>query len=136
MTGEMDLNTLLTGMSAEMTDETYVFATLPAGRGTDDLTPRMVFRETEGTTVIITRETAERGGIEATFPCRMITLQIHSALEAVGFMAAIATELARHGMGVNPVAGYFHDHLFVPEDRADDAMRILAEIARQARDRA
>ena len=32
-------------------------------------------------------------------------------------------------MGVNPVSAFHHDHLFVPADRADDAMRILEELA-------
>ena len=54
----------------------------------------------------------------------MITLNIHSSLEAVGFLAAITARLAAAGMGVNPVAGYFHDHLFVPAERAEDAMAI------------
>jgi hypothetical protein len=35
-------------------------------------------------------------------------------------------------MGVNPVAGFFHDHLFIPEDRADDAIAILKQIASDA----
>jgi hypothetical protein len=59
----------------------------------------------------------------------MITLEVHSSLEAVGFLAAIATRLAAAGIGVNPVAGYFHDHLFVPEARAEEAMRLLDELA-------
>jgi len=59
----------------------------------------------------------------------MITLDVHSALEAVGFIAVIATELAKAGMGVNPVAGFYHDHIFVPEGREGDALRILARIA-------
>lgn len=59
----------------------------------------------------------------------MITLSIHSSLEAVGFLAAILPRLAAAGMGVNPVSAFHHDHLFVPADRADDAMRILEELA-------
>jgi hypothetical protein len=65
------------------------------------------------------------------FPCRMITLNIHSSLEAVGFMARIATELAKHGMGVNPVSGFFHDHLFVPDGREQDAMAVLMEMSKR-----
>ena len=68
------------------------------------------------------REEAEKHGIAHEFPCRMITLDVHSSLEAVGFIARIATELARRGMGVNPVAGFHHDHLFVPEGREGEAM--------------
>ena len=59
----------------------------------------------------------------------MITLNVHSSLDAVGFLAAITTRLATAGMGVNPVSGYFHDHLFVPADRADEAMAILEALA-------
>jgi len=89
----------------------------------------MMFEEAEGTTLILLQTQAEAAGLEYEFPCRMITLNIHSSLEAVGFMARIATELAKEDMGVNPVSGFYHDHLFVPEDRAQDAMDVLARMA-------
>lgn len=129
MSGETDLATLLRSLQADLQNGVFVFATvpdLPSG-----VTPRMVFREAEGTTLILLKDAAEAAGIPYEFPSRMITLNIHSSLEAIGFMAVIATELAKHGMGVNPVAGFYHDHLFVPEDRAEDAMRILADLAAQ-----
>ena len=131
MSGERDLATLFSTLSAKLHPETYVFATVarvPAG-----LSPRMVFVEDEAITLICTREQAETAGIPYEFPCRMITCNVHSALEAVGFIAHIATKLAAAGMGVNPVAGFFHDHLFIPEGREDDALAILADIADQAR---
>jgi hypothetical protein len=90
-----------------------------------------MFREAEGTTLILTRDAAEAHGLPYAFPCRMITLDVHSALEAVGFIAVIATELAKAGMGVNPVAGFYHDHLFVPLGREEEAMDILRRIARE-----
>ncbi len=127
MSGETNLNTLLRSLSAELIDGAYVFVTVdevPSG-----LTPRMMFREAEGVTLILLRDEAEAAGMEYEFPCRMITLNIHSSLEAVGFMARIATALAAQGMGVNPVSGFYHDHLFVPEDRAEDAMQVLRNIA-------
>ena len=89
----------------------------------------MVFTEAEGTTYILLKSEAEALGVQYEFPCRMITLNIHSSLEAVGFMARIATELAKHDMGVNPVSGFFHDHLFVPDGREADAMRVLAAMS-------
>ena len=92
------------------------------------MTPRMMFREAEGTTLILLRSEADAAGIEYEFPSRMITLNVHSSLEAVGFIAHIATKLAEHGMGVNPVAGFYHDHLFVPNGREVDAMEILEQI--------
>jgi len=55
----------------------------------------------------------------------MITLNVHSSLEAVGFLAAITRALARLQIGVNPVSGFFHDHLFVPVGREAEVMRAL-----------
>lgn len=129
MTGETDLKTLLRGMSARLAEGTYVFATVPETTVPAGLVPQMQFREAEGVTLILLQADAEAHDLAYAFPCRMITLNVHSALEAVGFMARIATALAAEGMGVNPVAGYYHDHLFVPQDRAADAMRILEGIA-------
>jgi len=63
----------------------------------------------------------------------MITCNVHSSLEAVGFMAVIATRLAELGMGVNPISGFYHDHLFVPAGREDAAMRALGELATEAK---
>lgn len=128
MSGETNLDVLLGGMSARLQDGVYVFATV--NTVPDGLTPRMVFEEPEGTTLILTREQAQTHGIEGEFPCRMITLEVHSALEAVGFLARITTALAQHDMGVNPVSGFYHDHLFVPEDRAEEAMQVLAALAK------
>ena len=90
----------------------------------------MTFEEAEGTTLILLKSEAESYGLPYEFPCRMITLNIHSSLEAVGFMAKIASELAKHDMGVNPVSGFFHDHLFVPDGREHDAMNILREMSK------
>lgn len=90
----------------------------------------MVFEEPEGTTLILLKSDAESHALPYEFPCRMITLNIHSSLEAVGFIARIASELAKHDMGVNPVSGFFHDHLFVPDGREHDAMTILQQMAK------
>lgn len=126
MSGETNLDTLLQSMEAVLVDGVYVFATVPAGKVPADLPCRMMFEEAEGTTLILLKQDAETAGLAFEFPSRMITLNIHSSLEAVGFMARIATALAAEGMGVNPVAGFYHDHLFVPDGREDDALRILA----------
>jgi hypothetical protein len=130
MTGETNLSALIAAMDPVLNDDTYAFATLPHGASTPaGLTPVMTFREREGVTLIVTEAEAQAAGLEAVFPCRMITLNIHSSLEAVGFLAALLPALAADGMGVNPVSGFFHDHLFVPADRADDALRVLRRMA-------
>ncbi len=130
MSRETNLKTLLASMRPELQPETYVFVTLPLDQSLPEgVPPLMVFGEKEGWTCIVSEEAAGRAGLSGTFPSRMITLSIHSSLEAVGFLAAILPRLAAAGMGVNPVSGFYHDHLFVPADRAGDAMRILEELA-------
>ena len=132
MTGEFNLDVLLKSLKAELVGGVYVFATLANDAVPPDLAPRMMFREAEGTTLILEQAQADAAGINYAFPCRMITLDVHSSLEAVGFIARIATELAKAGMGVNPVAGFYHDHLFVPDGREQDALEILAKLAAQS----
>lgn len=133
MTGETNLSALIASMDPVLGDAIYVFATLPHGTATPaGLPPVMAFREREGVTLIVTQAQAEAAGLEAVFPCRMITLNIHSSLQAVGFLAARLPALAAEGMGINPVSGFFHDHLFVPADRARDALCVLKTLARAA----
>lgn len=134
MTGETDLKALLASMTPELLDGIHVFATLaPDVLQPEGLDPIMVFREREGRTLIVTEDSASAAGLTASFRCRMITLNIHSSLEAVGFLAAITTRLASAGMGVNPVSAFYHDHLFVPAERAEEAMGLLVELAKESR---
>ncbi|MBZ9921508.1 MULTISPECIES: ACT domain-containing protein [unclassified Mesorhizobium] len=134
MAGETDLKTLLASMMPQLIAGIHVFATLPAGVSVPEgLEAVMLFRECEGTTLILPEDEAQAAGLEAVFRCRMITLNIHSSLEAVGFLAAITARLAAAGMGVNPVSAFYHDHLFVPVDRAEEAMRLLRELAAENR---
>lgn len=130
MSGETNLDRLIASLSAILVDGLYVFATIQSDQEPLNISPRMVFREAEGTTYILLKSEAESLGLPYEFPCRMITLNIHSSLQAVGFMARITTELAKQDMGVNPVSGFFHDHLFVPDGREADALKILEEMSK------
>lgn len=129
MSGETKLDDLLKDMAPVLHWETFVFVTTTRNFEHLDIRPKMQFREEEGTTLILTRREAEQHGFACVYPSRMITLNIHSSLEAIGFLAAITTKLAAAGISVNPVSGFYHDHLFVPEDRADDAIAILLDLA-------
>ena len=131
MAGETNLHVLLSTMTASLVEGVYVFLTLNDQQLPETIKPRMMFQEAEGITYIVLKEEAEDAGLDYEFPSRMITLNIHSSLEAVGFMARIATELAKGGMGVNPVSGFFHDHLFVPDGRHTEALEILERLTEQ-----
>ena len=124
---------LLAGMKPRLQPGIFVFATVPAGSPISaDVEPVMVFRESEGVTLVLEEAQARKAGLDGTFRSRLITLEIHSSLDAVGFLAAITARLAEAGMGVNPVSAFYHDHLFVAADRAAEALRILETIARDA----
>lgn len=128
--GEHDLATLLGSMKPVLHPVIHVFSTYPpTSEVPSDPAIRLRFVENEGTTVIWPLETARSHGAEWIFESQMITLNIHSALDAVGLMAAVATALAQAGIGCNPVAGYFHDHIFVPADRASDALACLEALS-------
>ncbi|KAH7130965.1 integron gene cassette protein [Dactylonectria macrodidyma] len=130
--GEKSLTTLLSTLSTALHPSTFVFVTLSEASALPALSEiQLMFRESEGITIITTQEYAVRQNMEYSFPSRMITLNVHSSLEAVGFMAVIATKLAKKGMGVNPVSGFYHDHLFVPVGREEEALRTLQELSEE-----
>ncbi|MBW7969054.1 ACT domain-containing protein [Bradyrhizobium sp. BR 10289] len=130
MTGERDLDALLKQMKPQMQPGTFVFCTIAAdARIPAALNPLLTFREQEGTTLVVLREEAEAAGFDHAFPSCLITLTVHSALDAVGFLAAITARLAAAGISVNAVSAFHHDHLFVPHDRADEAMVLLQNMS-------
>lgn len=134
MTGETDLRALLSAMEPVLTDDVWVFATLPPGAAIPHgVTPLMTYGEAEGLTLVLRQDEAQKVGLVHVFPSRRITLNIHSSLDAVGFLAALLPTLAAAGIGVNPVSAYFHDHLFVPADRADEALDLLRGIGAEPR---
>ena len=133
MTGETDLQTLLRSTRPVLHPQIYVFATLKVGEELpNSINPIMTFREEEGLTLILLETEARAAGLAGTFRSQMITLQVHSSLSAVGFLAAIGARFAEAGLAVNAVSAYFHDHLFVPAGRAEEALAILQSLAAQS----
>ena len=133
MPGEGNLETLLKSMKPEMQEGIFVFCSIPEGQEIPTaLRPVHIFREREGTALIVRREQAEGAELPHQFASRMITLTVHSSLEAIGFLAAITARLAAAGISVNAVSGFYHDHLFVPEHRADEALHHLLNMSKQA----
>lgn len=94
-----------------------------------EIKPLGTFQEQEGITIIITEEQAKMTGLpyDSTWAC--ITLRVHSSLSAVGFLAALAGQLAQAAISVNAVSAFYHDHLFVPWESRETAMKILEEQA-------
>jgi len=132
MTGERDLEKLLTSMSPELMDGEYVFCTFQNAQYGDylDLEPVAAIRESEGLTLIIPKRKADDKNIYYESAFKRITLRIHSSLEAIGLTAAFSSKLTEHEISANVIAGYYHDHIYVQSDHAEKAMKALNEFAR------
>lgn len=91
MAGETNLNVLLKSLKPSLNVGCFVFISLK------DITqiPRedilFEFKEAEGITVILTKEKADEFSFKYEFVSSWITLTVHSALDAVGLTAAVAT---------------------------------------------
>ena len=129
MAGETALTTLLRSMSPQLNDGEYVFCTIRDGHLPKDCEVIGSFRELEGLTVILERGQAEKAGFSFDYVAAWITLNVHSALEAVGLTAAFASALGQAGISCNVIAGYYHDHLFVGQADAERAMTVLRQLA-------
>ena len=130
--GETDLDLLLASMQPALHDHPFVFITVDADQASV-LWPDAfaLIREAEGVTVVLPLDAAQRAGLPTEAQWAGITLKVHSSLNAVGFLAAISARLAASGLSLNPLAGYYHDHLFVPWDRREEALAALASFAVQ-----
>jgi hypothetical protein len=124
-----DLAALLAGMDPELHEGEFLFCSASAGWEVPiGLDPVVTVREAEGVTLVLPADAAESAGLVGTFRCAWITLRVRSALTAVGLTAAVSAALTRDGIACNVVAGFHHDHLFVPSDQADRAMAALAAL--------
>ena len=129
MSGERDLARLLAGLDPEVAVEPYVFTRAADGEVPAGLRPFATVAEDEGLTLVVTREEADRVGLPYDYVAARITLRVHSDPAAVGMTAAFSRVLADAGLSCNVIAGFFHDHLLVPWDRADEAVRLLRGLA-------
>jgi hypothetical protein len=131
MAAEVDLRHLLQTMQPELQPGRYVFVSVP--RTPDGVDPLAMIREAEGVSLVLAQSDADRLGLAHDYVAAMITLQVHSSLAAVGLTAAVAGALAEAGISCNVVAGYHHDHLFVPVEqgaRAADLLQALSSAHR------
>ena len=127
--GIADLDDLLQSLQPSLTGTEFVFCSVSGSLAEYiRLEPLATIREEEGLTLVLPLAIAERENFKVGSVFRQITLTVHSSLEAVGLTAAVSRLLADHGIAANILAGYYHDHIFVPRDKADVALRLLQRI--------
>ena len=133
MHGERDLKQLLASLEPVQRAGEFVFAVVDDVARLEVVAAEATVSEDEGLTALLRREQADRLGIAYDYVAAWITLRVHSALDAVGLTAAISTALADAGLSCNVIAGYHHDHLLVPADRAAEAITVLSALSRGTR---
>lgn len=124
--GETNLEVLLSRLTPVLVAGEFVFVSVPDAQSHPRLDPLATVVEPEGLTLVLTREQADEAGFPYDFVAAWITLRVHSSLHAVGLTAAVSTALAGNGISCNVIAGFHHDHLLVPHERADEALAILS----------
>ena len=107
----------------------YVFCTFLSSiyGDHDKLNPIASFNEKEGLTLVVKKEIAKFNNLEFKDTFKCISLNLISSLTSVGLTALISKVLADNEISANIYAGYYHDHIFVPLEKANDALKLLCE---------
>jgi len=131
MTGESNLQLLLREMDPCLFAAPYGYVCLQPETGLPSgIMPFATITEAEGLTLVASADDLTRAGLAPGPLWARINLTIHSDLSAAGLTAAFADALARQGVSANVIAGFYHDHLFVPWDRRHDALSALRALTK------
>ena len=133
MSGIVDIKVLLKDMKPVLDNTDYVFCTKKCFEINEEivkLNPIGTFLESEGMTLILSKVKADEHGLSYESVFNKITLEIHSSLDAVGLTAVFSKTLTSYGISANVVAGFYHDHIFVPKDKAELAVEALEELSK------
>jgi uncharacterized protein len=125
-----NLQQLLQQMQPVLQPGNFVFVTLQQPKAQLFNAAVGIFKEVEGTTLILEQSVADTNGLKYDYVAAWITLTVHSSLAAVGLTAAVTNALAGAGISCNVVAAYYHDHLFVPATDAEKALNVLKALAK------
>jgi len=130
-----ELNTLLRQAQPKRQAGKFVFTSLPEWPDLPLPDVLMSFRESEGITLILEKGVADQHGLKYDYVSTWITMEVNSALDAVGFTAAFATALGEHNISCNVVAAFYHDHIFVAHEDGDRAVEVLKNLSGPPRER-
>ena len=132
---------MISTMAPLLHSRTYVYAKLSSNASSEDLAEVLpyihsMFQEEEGISLLLPIGVYDKHKDifpKISSPLSHIELQIFSSLEGVGLTAAVSSALAAAQIPCNMVAAFNHDHIFVPEEDAENALEILEAVAREAK---
>lgn len=123
-----DLALLLRCLEPVLNEGVYVYSSVPSETDLNSIMPIAIFREREGLTLIAPESEALKAKLPILFRAAWITLAVNSDLQSVGLTAVFASALGGAGISCNVMAGAYHDHIFVPVERAEEAMSVLRSL--------
>lgn len=130
---EKNIDKLLKNLDVQLNEGCFVFVSISKKMDIDADQVVLRFEELEGTTYILPKRTADNLKLSYDFEAAWITLNVHSSLDAVGFTAEISKILADENISANIVAAYYHDHIFVPNNKAEQAVKVLRNYSKKKR---
>jgi uncharacterized protein len=113
-------------LDPELQPGTYVFC---VDDGSSRVSPVATIREREGLTIVLPRGDADEARLPYALVLAWITLTAPTTLDQVGITATVSTALANAGIACNVIAGFHHDHLFVPAHQGNEALAVLRGLA-------
>lgn len=125
--GETDLDKMLAGLQVERRPGVFTYAAVTVATPELWAAAHGMVTEAEGITLILPVEAAELAGLPIDIELAWLSLMVQSSLEAVGLTAAFAATLGANDIPCNVLAGYHHDHILVPVDKAQRAIDALTE---------
>jgi hypothetical protein len=137
-----DLKEMLSSIEPRLTDGQFFMASIESSK-IEAITDHMeyvlcIYRENEGMTLVFSEEVKKEieglTGESVAGPFSLITLDVFSDLMSIGFLARITDALAKEKISVNTFSAYHHDHLLVPYEKREEAMKVLKELQGKKKD--
>jgi hypothetical protein len=123
--GETDLEAMLSTLAVKRRPGVFTYVSVAVPTPGLLAASQAMIDEGELTTLVLPIQSAERAGLPVVVRLAWLTLSVQSSLDAVGLTASVSAALAAIDVPCNVLAGYHHDHLLVPVERAADAIAAL-----------
>ena len=89
-----------------------------------------IFKEEEGITLFLEEQYLNKIIFkEKSGPFALISLNVYSDLNAIGLISKISKLLADNNISVNIISAFYHDHLFIPWEKKEEAFNILKNLS-------
>ncbi len=122
-----DLEEVLAALDPRLNEGRY--AVVSSRDPVKDVQAFMTLVEPEGVTMLVRVEEAQERGLSFERPLAWITLGVVRAIGTLGFVPALTTALAQARIPSVAGVGRWHTHLFVPEEDADRAVKVLQRLS-------